>query len=415
MVKEFHTNDRSNRVERVDRISQLREIAASSGHIEAAKILVNEDEAQVAAVLESLPPALAVATLWEFPDKKRERVLGHAPAHQAQQWRRNHAYPAGSIGRLMECSYAVFAPDETVSGVIQRLRELVQKTLVSYGYVVDSDGRLTGLLIFRELLFAPSDAMLRDVMLPNPYALNAASDVMDAMAKAVLRHYPEYPVIDDNGILLGLVRGQTLFEQHAFELSAQAGQMVGVESDERVATPWGRSLRFRQPWLQLNLLTAFTAGAVVAIFQETINEIVFLAAFLPIVLSQAANTGCQALAVTLRGMTLRELTAERSRNVTIKEMTLGLVNGALVGVTAALGMYFYASYQQSPDALRLAGVVFVALTASCMVSGVSGTLVPRILRHFGADPATASSIVLTTVTDVASMGALLVLATLIIL
>ncbi len=163
--------------------------------------------------------------------------------------------------------------------------------------------------------------------------------------------------------------------------------------------------------MQLNLLTAFAAGAVVAIFQDTINHIVFLAAFLPIVLSQSANTGCQALAVTLRGMTLRELTPERSRNITMKEMALALMNGAFVGVTAAVGMYFYASYQQSPDALRLAGVVFVAMMIACMVSGVSGTLVPRILRQFGADPATASSIVLTTATDIVSMGSLLILAT----
>jgi magnesium transporter len=415
MVNESRTADRTVGVERVDRISQLREIASNSGHLEAAKILAGEDEAQVAAVLESLPPALAVATLWEFPKGKRERILGHAPVHQAQQWIRNHAFPAGSIGRLMECSYAVFSPDETVAAVVERLRELVRKVLISYGYVVDGDGRLIGLLIFRELLFAPRDVMVRDVMLRNPYALNAASDVMDAMAKAVLRHYPEYPVIDNVGTLLGLVRGQTLFEQHAFELSAQAGQMVGVESDERVATPWAQSLRFRQPWLQLNLLTAFAAGAVVAMFQNTINQLVFLAAFLPIVLSQSANTGCQALAVTLRGMTLRELTPGRSRNITMKEMGLGLVNGALVSVTAAVGMYLYASYEHSPDALRLAVVVFVALTVACMVSGVFGTLVPRILRQFGADPATASSIVLTTVTDIVSMAALLALATLFIL
>jgi magnesium transporter len=415
MANESRATDGAGRVERVDRISQLREIAASSGHLEAAKILADEDEAQVATVLESLSPALAVSTLWAFPEEKRERILGHAPVHQAEQWIRNHAFPAGSIGRLMECSHAVFTPDETATAVVERLRELVRKALISYGYVVDADGRLIGVLVFRELLFAPSDAMVRDVMIRNPYALNAASDVMDSMAKAVLKHYPVYPIIDDDGMLLGLVRGQTLFEQHAFELSAQAGQMVGVESDERMTTSWGQSLRFRQPWLQLNLMTAFAAGAVVAMFQDTIDQVVILAAFLPIVAGQSGNTGCQALAVTLRGMTLGELTPERSRNITMKEMALGLANGALVGVTAAVGMYFYASYQQSPDALRLAGVVFVSLMVACMVSGVSGTLVPRILRQFGADPATASSIFLTTATDIVSMGSLLMLATLFVL
>lgn len=415
MADRLHAGNGASAAEDAERILELRQIASSGGHLEAARIFADEHDATVAAVLDGLPPALSVATLWEFSDEKRQRVLGSAPAQQREQWIRNHAYPSGSVGRLMECTHAVFRPDETVSSVVERLRELVRKALITYGYVVDLDGRLIGVLIFRELLFASTDQFVREVMISNPYTLNANSDVMDSMAKAVRRHYPEYPVVDDDGLLLGIVRGQTLFEQHAFELSAQAGQMVGVESDERLTTSWRRSLRFRQPWLQLNLLTAFAAGAVVALFQDTIDRVVLLAAFLPVVAGQSGNTGCQALAVTLRGMTLGELTAERSWQITRKEMVLGLLNGTLVGVTAAAGMYLYASEQDNPAALRLAGVVFLALVVACMVSGVSGTLVPRILRRFGTDPATASSIFLTTATDIVSMGSLLMLATLFVL
>ncbi len=397
------------------RINELRQIATSGGHLETARAFTDESDATVAAALEGLPPALTVATLWEFSDEKRQQILRFVPSQQREQWIRNHDYPSGSIGRLMECTYAVFYPNETVAAVVDRLRELVRKALITYGYVVDSDGYLVGVLIFRDLLFAPADQLIRDVMIPNPYSLNANSDVMDSMAKAVRRHYPEYPVVDDAGLLLWIVRGQTLFEQHAFELSAQAGQMVGVESDERLTTSWLRSLRFRQPWLQLNLLTAFAAGAVVAMFQDTIDQVVLLAAFLPVVAGQSGNTGCQALAVTLRGMTLGELTPERSWEITLKELVVGLLNGTLVGVTAAGGMYFYASEQNNPAALNLAGVVFLALVVACTVSGVSGTLVPRILRRLGTDPATASSIFLTTATDIVSMGTLLMLATLIVL
>jgi len=282
------------------RIGELRQIATSGGHLEAARTFADESDAAVAAALEGLPPALAVATLWELSDEKRERVLGFVSSRQREQWIRNHAYPSGSIGRLMECTCATFDPHETVASVIERLRDLVRKALITYGYVIEPDGRLTGVLIFRELLFARADQLVHEIMIPNPYSLLADSDVMDAMAKAILRHYPEYPVVDKANRLLGIVRGETLFAQHAFELSAQAGQMVGVESDERLTTPWHRSLRFRQPWLQLNLLTAFAAGAVVAIFQETIDRVVLLAAFLPVVAGQSGNTGCQALAVTLR-------------------------------------------------------------------------------------------------------------------
>jgi magnesium transporter len=188
--------------------------------------------------------------------------------------------------------------------------------------------------------------------------------------------------------------------------------MVGVEKEERLATPWPRSLRFRHPWLQLNLFTAFLAAAVVGAFQGTIDRLVVLAVFLPVLAGQSGNTGCQALAVTLRGLTLGELRRGDASRLVAKEALLGLLNGALVGVTAGLGMLLVARAQGQPEALALGLVVFAAMVASCVVSGLAGALIPLTLRRLGADPATASSIFLTTATDVASMGLFLSLATL---
>jgi magnesium transporter len=225
------------------------------------------------------------------------------------------------------------------------------------------------------------------------------------------RHYPVYPVCDEAGRLIGIVRGQVMFEAQAFEISAQAGSMVGVEKEERLTTPWPRSFRFRHPWLQLNLLTAFVAGAVVSVFQDTIDRIVVLAVFLPILAGQSGNTGAQALAVALRGMTLGELKPGGAPVLVTKEGLLGLLNGALVGVTAALGMFALATAQHDPLAPTLAVLVLIAMTASCAISGVCGALVPMVLRRLGTDPATASTIFLSTATDVVSMGLLLGLAT----
>jgi magnesium transporter len=162
-----------------------------------------------------------------------------------------------------------------------------------------------------------------------------------------------------------------------------------------------------------NLLTAFVAAGVVGIFEGTIEQIVVLAVFLPVLAGQSGNTGCQALAVALRGMTLGELHATNQHRFIIKEAALGLSNGALVGLTAGIGMYFYAAWQPTGQApLLLAAIVFLAMTLSCFLSGVAGVLVPLTLKKMGADPATASSIFLTTATDVASMGFFLGLATL---
>jgi magnesium transporter len=164
----------------------------------------------------------------------------------------------------------------------------------------------------------------------------------------------------------------------------------------------------------LNLLTAFLAAGVVGIFQGTIDRLVILALFLPVLAGQSGNTGCQALAVTLRGITLGELKSGKERALVLKESLLGLLNGALVGLTAGLGMYVVATLQKNPWAFQLGLIVFIAMIGSCVVSGISGALIPLTLRKLGADPATASSIFLTTATDVCSMGMFLGLATLII-
>jgi magnesium transporter len=252
-------------------------------------------------------------------------------------------------------------------------------------------------------------------MLKQPFSLRPATPVLEAMKQVLNRHYPVYPVCDDAGNLIGLVRGQAMFEEQAYEISAQPGTMVGVDKEERLVTPWPRSLKFRHPWLQLNLLTAFVAAAVVGIFQDTVDRIVILALFLPVLAGQSGNTGCQALAVTLRGMTLGELRKGKEKALIAKEALLGFLNGALVGVSAGAGMYVVARMQNNDNALALGVIVMVAMIGSCMVSGLSGALIPLTLRRLGADPATASSIFLTTATDVASMGMLLGLATLLLM
>ncbi len=200
-------------------------------------------------------------------------------------------------------------------------------------------------------------------------------------------------------------------QKRSFELTALPGVMVGVEKEERLTTHWLRSLRLRYPWLQVNLFTAFLAAAVVWLFQGTINRLLMLTIFLPVLAGQSINTGGQALAITLRGIVLGDLKPDKVKALVRKEALLGLLNGALIGLAAAIGMYVVATLQHSPSALMLSVVVFLAMIGSCIISGISGALVPLILKRLGADPAIASSIFLTTVTDVASMGILLGLAT----
>lgn len=203
-------------------------------------------------------------------------------------------------------------------------------------------------------------------------------------------------------------------KQQSFELTALPGAMVGVEKEERIATHWRRSLQLRHPWLQINLLTSLVGGAVVLLFQETVSRLLILAVFVPILLSQATNTGSQALAITLRGLALRELPAGREKALLMKEALLGFLNGVLVGLVAALAMYVAASAQDLPIAFMLSVVVFFAMIGSCIISGIFGAVVPLVLRKFGADPATASSIFLTTAADSVSLVMLFGLAAMLV-
>ena len=380
----------------------------------AAEKLAHYGGAEVAAALLKLSPGFTQDVLSYLPAETRERALAAAPVEIARQWQRNALYEEGAIGRMMEPLYAAFPPQATVGQAIEALHELVKHAFITYIYVVDEDERLLGIVTMRDLLFNERAQALRDVMLTDVFALHAPTPLDEAMKQVLDRHYPVYPVVDAENRIRGLVRGQSMFEARAFDIAAQPGSMVGVEKEERMGTPWQRSLIMRHPWLQLNLLTAFLAAAVVGVFQDTIDRLVILALFLPVLAGQSGNTGCQALAVTLRGITLGELKQGKERELVTKEASLGLYNGALTGLVAGVGMLVVAILQDNPYALELALVVWAALVGACVTSGVCGALIPITLKRFGLDPATASSIFLTTATDVVSMGMLLGLAALFI-
>ncbi|HCC47841.1 MAG TPA: magnesium transporter [Elusimicrobia bacterium] len=376
----------------------------------AARLLEKAGPKEAAGALR-LGGAKAAGVIMALLDPAVKKAVDEAlPPEVRAQWALNLSFPKGSVGRLLDPAWAVFPPETTARAATDALRDMVKREFITYAWVAGGDKKLLGVVVMRDLLFAAPDRPLSEIMIRNPFSLKAATPLMDAMREVLNRHFPVYPVTSPAGELLGTVRGGRLFEAQAIEISAQAGSMVGVEKEEKLSTPWARSFRYRHPWLQLNLLTAFVAGAVVNLFQATIDQVVILAAFLPVLAGQSGNTGCQALAVTIRGITLRELKKGSTHKLLIKESLLGLLNGALVGVVAGGGMYFLARSQGNPLAFKLGLIVVAAMTGSCVISGLFGAVVPITLRRLGADPATASSIFLTTATDVASMGLLLGLA-----
>lgn len=398
--------------------AQIKTLVADIEHnspAQAAQLLLEQSDQVIAEVLLALNHSLALKTLARFKKDRKKAILAALPSPRSEQWTLNLHYPMNTVGRLMETPVGQFAPEVTVKQAVEQLRKMVKEAFITYGYVTDQQGKLRGVLVMRDLLLASPSQRVSEIMLHDPFSLAPRMAVQDAVRAVWNKHFPVYPVCDEEGKLIGLARGYALFEEQNTRISAQAGAMVGVEEGDRLGTPWLRSFKFRHPWLQLNLLTAFVAAAVVGTFEETIGQVVVLAAFLPVLAGQSGNTGCQALAVALRGLTLGDLKKGKEKFLLTKEAWLGFLNGTFVGVMAALGMYAYAAYQDHPQALMLALVVFLAMIGSCVISGIFGALVPITLKKFDFDPATASSIFVTTATDVASMGLFLSLATLLVL
>jgi len=315
------------------------------------------------------------------------------------------------VNDLMSPPVGVYRPTATVAETVEALREATRTAFITYCYITDEDKKLLGLVVMRDMLLATPSTPLGDIMIRDPFSLRADMPLDEALKEALHRHYPVYPVVDENGTLAGLVRGETLFANRAIAISGQSGSMVGVDKEERLQTPLKRSLMLRHPWLQINLLTAFVAAAVVGVFEDTLSKLVILAVFLPVMAGQTGNTGCQALAVTLRGMTLGDLQPGSERFLVFKEGTLGFFNGLMVGATAGIGMVIYANIQGEPQPWLLGMIVSFSMIVACTVASIAGALIPLTLKKFGADPATASSIFLTTASDVASMGIFLSMAT----
>lgn len=372
--------------------------------LDAAQLLSRETPERVAEVLAELPQPLA------------ERIQMHLPPELRRQAAEELAEAVeGTVREMMEPALAILPAETTVQQAIAFLRAHPTPQDITYLYVSGVDETLIGMIVIRDLLLSEPDEALSELMLPDPYAIPVDMDVEQAIKAALHRHYPVYPVVDGERRVVGVIRGWRLFERQAVEISAQSGQMVGVDKEERIQTGLWSAFRMRHPWLQVNLLTAFLAGFVVSLFEGTITQIVALAAFLPILAGQSGNTGCQALAITLRGMTLGDIAKVSVRRLLLKEITLGAMNGALTGVVAGIAMWWTANHGGNADAVLLGFVILLAMTGACMISGMFGVLVPITLKRFGADPATASSIFLTTGTDIAGMGLMLFLATTLVL
>lgn len=368
------------------------------------------------AVARSMPPAQAVglfaeanprasaAALVQLEPEPRAQFLSTFDSALAREMRSLLEYPSDSAGHLMDPRITPLRTDLTVTEALARLRAMRRRGLREL-FTVDDENRLTGRVEIQDLATADPSATLREIARPPLAVVGDLDPRQDVVAILQQRAVTELPVVAHDGRFVGVIRQAALVSALAQEASLDIQTMVGASRDESALSAASFAVRKRLPWLQINLLTAFLAAAVVGLFEDIIARVTALAVLLPVVAGQSGNAGAQALAVTMRGLALREIGLRHWPRMVWKEASVGLINGLAVAATTALAVWIWSR------SIGLVAVIASAMVISMVIAGIAGALVPLALRRFGQDPAQSSSIVLTTVTDVTGLLSFLGIAT----
>ena len=356
-------------------------------------------------ILSELEPALAVALLVRLDANDKTRYMALLDPQVAAELAKLMVYPADSAGQLMDPRVVVLRGELTAQEALTRLRALKRRDVHEF-FLVGDEGKLEGRVQIQELALAEPSALLssmRHTVAAVVSDIAPREDVVELLERSDIT---DLPVVDFSGRLVGVIRQSALVSAVQEEASLDIQTMVGVSKDERALSSAGFAVVKRLPWLQINLLTAFLAAAVVGMFEDTIAKFTALAVLLPVVAGQSGNAGAQALAVTMRGLVLREISLRHWPRVVLKEISVGFINGIGIAATTALGVYIWSR------SLGLVLVIVMAMIISMVAAGFAGALVPITLRRVGLDPAQSSSIILTTVTDIVGFFSFLGIATL---
>ena len=347
----------------------------------------------------------AVALLSRQSEELKNIYIAYMNDVVAAEFRSLLEYPDKSVGQMMSTQIVAFNRNTTVEEAITQLRQLNVET-IHHLFLLDDEMRLDSEVEIKKLALAERTQTLASISKPILTYVNAMDSKDDLMDKIDKFHIDVLPVVDLELRLVGVVRSHGLMDAVREDIVTDMQTMVGASKDERALSSSWFAVRKRLPWLQINLLTAFLASAVVGLFEDTISRFTALAILLPIAAGQSGNAGAQALAVTMRGLTLREITMGHWFRVMMKELRTGFINGIGIALTCSAGVYLWSR------SLGLALVMALAMVISMTVAGIAGALVPILLKRFGLDPAQSSSIVLTTITDVVGFMSFLGIATL---
>ena len=392
----------------VDRNSRLAMEALSELGLEAgAALLADRSAEEIVKLTQELPSDDAAAIIDHLPEELAAAVLELIQKRPAgADVGELLDYPEQTAGRIMNPKVFALAEDMTAGEAITALQESRDVEMVFYLYVIDNRRHLVGVVSLRRLLLVPPTTPLKRIMTTDIISVRADMDQEEVARQVASYNLLAIPVVDEENKLVGVITVDDVIDVIKDEATEDVYRLAGVTGDDRVFIRPTESLRKRMPWLQVNLLTAFIAASVVALFETTISKVTALAVFMPVVAGMGGNAATQTLTVIVRGIALGELTWANSRKALLKEAAVGLGNGIACGLVAAAVVSIWKG-----DA-TLGIIIGAAMIINMFVAAVAGTMIPLSLRAMRIDPALASSVFITTLTDVFGFLSFLGLATL---
>ncbi|HEU4895827.1 MAG TPA: magnesium transporter, partial [Acidimicrobiia bacterium] len=380
----------------------------------AAELLEQFPLEELAAALNEMPSEAAADLIGELDEEATEDVLAARSDEAETEVRGLLAYPPDTAGGLMTTEIAALPLGLTTGEAIERIRQLHEEYEdLSYVYVVDDEDHLHGVISFRDLVFKRPGAPLADVMIPDPVAVTPLTDREEVAELAQRYHLFGIPVVDGHGHLVGMVTTEAVIEAVQDEATEDFAAAVGAGVAETVYTNVTSSFRMRVPWLGVNLVLALVVAFVIETQTGIIGQEPVLAALMPIVALLGGTGGNQSLAVMIRSLASDDVPSAQVPGILSRQTGVGALNGIALGVLSGLVCFFLMRAEVFPSNSspgRISVVIALSACVVLVVGSLAGSGIPVLLRRFGLDPALASSIFLTLITDTVGFGGFLLLA-----
>ncbi|OJU50025.1 MAG: magnesium transporter [Mesorhizobium sp. 61-13] len=368
-------------------------------------IVDNLPNAQIAQAVQELDSDDAVYILEDLDQEDQDEILSQLPFTERIRLRRSLDYPEETAGRRMQTEFVAVPPFWTIGQTIDYMREdndLPER--FSQIFVIDPTFKLLGAIDLDQILRTKRVVKVEEIMHETRHAIPATMDQEEAAREFEQYDLLSAAVVDENERLVGILTIDDVVDVIQQEAEEDLLRMGGVGDEELSDTVFATS-RSRVPWLLVNLFTAFLAASVIGLFDQTIEHIVALAVLMPIVAGMGGNAGSQTMTVTVRALATKDLDIYNAWRIIRREMGVGFINGVifaiLIGIVAA-------TWFSDPN---LGGIIAAAMIINMFVAALAGILIPLLLDRFGVDPAVASAVFVTTVTDVVGFFAFLGLAT----